>query len=140
MLQKLTAMDTVRQFLTAFSAADKFALDDLITSHAYLRLCRDDNYENVYRLRVNVRNVLLTERTQWGTGRLDIQDWSVEGDTITVKFTVPEAGRLFKTTKPYVLTLTVYQNQIGALTLRCGVQQVFPLPAWPLNQPAVVAV
>ncbi|HID51408.1 MAG TPA: hypothetical protein EYP41_05150 [Anaerolineae bacterium] len=139
MMHKFSTMETVRQFLTAFSKADKSLLDSLLTSHAYLRLRRDIG-ENVYRMRANVGNALLTERLRWGTGNLDIRDWTVEGNTVTVKFTVPEPGKLFFSAQVYVLTLTVHQEKVGAVTLHCGEEQAFPLPAWPVNRPAVVAV
>ena len=139
MLRKFSTMETVRQFLAAFSAGDKPVLDRLLTTHVYLRLCRQSG-EDVYRMRVNVRNALLTERLRWGTGYWDIRDWSVEGNTVTVKFTVPEQNELFFFAQTYILTLTVHHGQVGAVTLLCGEDQAFPLPSWPVGRPAIVAV
>ncbi len=139
MLHKFSTMETVRQFLAAFSEADKSLLDSLLTSHVYLRLRRDMG-EDVYRMRANVRNVLLTERLRWGTGNLDIQDWTVEGSVVAVKFTVPEPDRLFFSPRVYVLTLTVHQEKVSAVSLFCGDEQALPPPSWPVSRPAVAAV
>lgn len=119
----VSPMEMVRQFIAAFAGRDAEALLSLLAPHVYLRLQTGELSQTVRRRR-SACEVLLTESSRWVSPRVDMQNWAVEGDTITLQFQVqwPSARPL------YLLQLTCFRGEIGAITLERNGER--PLPAW----------